>query len=196
MIEPSMNADGSLWEEVLAGDGEAFAALFDRHRQRVLGQALRQVASPHDAEDITAVVFLEVWRNRSRVRIVDGTLLPWLLVTTNHVIQNHARSIRRYRLALAKLPPSASTRDGVTDVDERLDSAAARKRVRDSFARLSKADQDVLTLCILNEYTLAQAARTLDLPVGTVKSRLSRAKRRLGEKTQDSLSTLTTGGAK
>lgn len=180
-----MSTDGfdeaAAWSAARDGDGPAFASLFDRHRDRVFGHALRLLREPHDAEDVTAVVFLEAWRKRESVRLVDGSIIGWLLVTTNYAVRNHTRSLRRYRTALGKLPAPAPQDDHAPAVDENLDSAERDRQVRDAFDRLSKRDQDVITLCILEELTAAQAAEALGVPEGTVKSRLSRARKRLTE---------------
>lgn len=180
-----MSTDGfdeaAAWSAARDGDGPAFASLFDRHRDRVFGHALRLLREPHDAEDVTAVVFLEAWRKRESVRLVDGSIIGWLLVTTNYTVRNHTRSLRRYRTALGKLPAPAPQDDHAPAVDENLDGAERDRQVRDAFDRLSKRDQDVITLCILEELTAAQAAEALGVPEGTVKSRLSRARKRLTE---------------
>lgn len=169
------------WSAARGGDGPAFASLFDRHRDRVFGHALRLVREPHDAEDVTAVVFLEAWRKRESVRVVDGSIIGWLLVTTNFAVRNHTRSARRYRSALTKLPVPTPQDDHAPAVDEALDAHGRDQAVRDAFSRLSKRDQDVITLCVLEELTTAQAAQALGVPEGTVKSRLSRARARLTE---------------
>ncbi|WP_314148250.1 sigma-70 family RNA polymerase sigma factor [uncultured Leifsonia sp.] len=178
-----MGTDGfdeaAAWSRARGGDGTAFAALYDRHRDRVFGQALRLLRDPHGAEDVTAMVFLEAWRKRASVRVVDGSIVAWLLVTTNNVVRNHDRSARRYRLALAKLPAPAPQDDHAPLVDDAIDDRERNDRVRSALARLSARDQDIITLCVLEELPLAEAASTLGIPVGTVKSRLSRAKQRL-----------------
>lgn len=79
--------------------------LFDRHRDRVFGHACRLVESRYDAEDVTASAFLELWRRRGDVRLVEGSVLPWLLVTTGNVARNSRRGTRRYRQFLSRLPP-------------------------------------------------------------------------------------------
>ena len=83
--------EAAAWSAARGGDGPAFASLFDRHRDRVFGHALRLVRERHDAEDVTAVVFLEAWRKRESVRLVDGSIIGWLLVTTNYAARNHTR---------------------------------------------------------------------------------------------------------
>lgn len=91
-VEPT---DQTLWRRVIVGDGDSFGVIFDRHRSRVRRHAHGLVPNPEDAEDVVAVVFLEAWRRRSRVRFVDGSVLPWLLRTATSIAYNHTRSARR-----------------------------------------------------------------------------------------------------
>ena len=171
----------SLWQKAIGGDTAAFGALFETHRDRVFGQALRLMRSRHDAEDVTALVFLEAWRRRESVHEVEGSILPWLLVTTNYVARNAARAMRRHRLAMASIPAPSPEPDFAPGVDERLDRSEQETAARAGFARLNASDQAVVTLCVIEGLTTAQAAVALGVPSGTVKSRLSRAKRRLAE---------------
>jgi RNA polymerase sigma-70 factor (ECF subfamily) len=173
--------EAAAWSAARDGDAEAFASLYDRHRDRVFGHALRLVRQRHDAEDVTAVVFLEAWRKRASVRQVDGSIIGWLLVTTTYTVRNHTRSLRRHHLALAKLPPVTLQDDHAPDVDDAIDTSGRDLQMREAFAKLSKRDQDVISLCILEELTAGQAAEALGVPEGTVKSRLSRARKRLAE---------------
>ena len=88
------DADVTLWSRARTGDGEAFGRVFDAHRERVYRHALRLVDTVHEAEDVTAVAFLELWRRRDHVRLVDGSVLPWLLVTAGNVARNQRRAAR------------------------------------------------------------------------------------------------------
>lgn len=173
--------EADAWSRARNGDPDAFTSFFDTHRDRVFGHALRLVRQPHDAEDITAIVFLEAWRRRDAVRVVDGSIIAWLLVTANNTAHNFERSRRRHRGALARMSEPGHEADHADHVADDLDNRERDRRVRDAFATLSTADQNVITLCVLEELPLAEAARTLGVPLGTVKSRLSRAKRRLGD---------------
>lgn len=170
-----------VWARAVDGDAEAFGELFDEHRDRVFGHALRALASRHDAEDATAIVFLELWRHRRRVRVVNGSVVGWLLVTTNNVCRNQARSARRYRIALAKLSPEQAQPDHSDELSIELDRARTAPGVREVFNQLSARDQNILTLCVLEELSTAEAALALHVPIGTVKSRLHRAKKRMAE---------------
>ena len=179
-----LRPDADDWRRAASGDPEAFGAVFDRHRDRVFGLALRLLGHRHDAEDATALVFLEAWRRRGSVRVVDGSVLPWLLVTTGHVAQNASRARRRHRLALAELPPSEVVDDHADDVAARVDGAGRDGEVRSALRRLRPADRDVLLLCVVQELSLDAASVVLDVPLGTVKSRLSRARARLADETR------------
>lgn len=189
--------EAAAWGHSQQGDGEAFGRLFDLHRDRIFGQALRLMRSQYDAEDVTALVFLEAWRRRESVRVVEGSIIGWLLVTTNYVARNAQRTRRRYEMALQSIPQPEATRDHAADVDARLDARERDERVRDAFSRLSKRDQDVISLCVLEELSTAQAAAALGVPPGTVKSRLSRARQRLaGLTASDSSASIAQGGVK
>lgn len=180
MGEDLDGTDEGLWRLVVNGDGEAFGALFDRHRDRVLRHALRVVGSAHAAEDVTAMVFYEAWRRREYVRMVNGSIVAWLLVTANNTIRNDLRQRRRYKNFLSRLPPpddGPDIADAFADEDEQAFEAAT---LNQAFARLRQADRNVLTLCVVEEMSIRDAATALGIPEGTVKSRLNRAKARLG----------------
>ena len=169
----------SVLERVNAGDPDAFGALFDLHHDRVFRQAIRLTSSIHDAEDVTAVVFLEAWRRRDAMSVVNGSVVGWLLVMTNFVFRNYARASRRYREGLQQLPPPEYAPDHADVVDDRIDRDSRRAALRSALATLPRRDQDILTLCVLEELSTAEAAEALGIAPGTVKSRLSRAKTRL-----------------
>ncbi|NUT71936.1 RNA polymerase sigma factor [Pseudarthrobacter sp. C4D7] len=176
----SESTDEALWLLAVNGDGDAFGTLFDRYRDRVHGHAIGIVGSSHQAEDITAIVFLEAWRRRDKVRMVNGSIIAWLLVTANNTIRNHNRQRRRYRAFLDQLPPPASVRDVAEDFVESVERDAEARALRTAFFQLKPQDRDVLTLCVIQGLSLKQAAEALAVAEGTVKSRLHRAKTRLG----------------
>ncbi|WP_433675190.1 RNA polymerase sigma factor [Microbacterium gorillae] len=173
------DSDAALWLAATSGSQRAFVEIFDRYRKRVLAAAFRQTDSFDLAEEATAVVFLELWRLRKKVRIVDDSLLPWLFVVTTNVCRNLTRAKRRYSVMLAKLPPGADEPDVADGVGEDIAREETRRRVRQALASLDARDQVVVQLVMLEGYTVADAATALGLPVGTVKSRLYRARGRL-----------------
>lgn len=173
--------EATAWHEALAGDGMAFGQLFDTHSSRVYRHALRLASDVHDAEDVAAAAFMELWRNRSKVRVVDGSVLPWLLVTTTNLALNQGRGLRRYRTFLGGLPR-----------EERLaDSAEAEAMLRADWdvspallagiRGLSHTDQQLLALVGLEDYPLRAAAQALGLTEHAARSRWQRIRRRLAD---------------
>ena len=162
-------SDAVDWERAVRGDGEAFGRIFDRHRARVLRHGLRLAPTTADADDLVAITFLEAWRRRDAVRIVEGSVLPWLLVTATNVGRNLRRSATRYAALLERLPPGEHAADPADQLG---------RGVGAQLARLPLADRQVLVLCVLEGYSERDAAAALGVAPGTVKSRLSRARRR------------------
>lgn len=167
----ALSDDEADWALAVRGEGEAFGRVFDRHRERVRRHSLRLVPAVGDAEDVIATTFLEAWRKRDDVRFVDGSMLPWLLVTATNVARNLSRSHRRHRILLERLPAPTPHPDHAESFDDGPASAALRQ--------LSALDQHVLILCVLHDLSESDAATALGVATGTVKSRLSRAKARL-----------------
>lgn len=173
--------DVELLHQAAAGDGDAFASLFRRHRDRVFRHVLRLASTPADAEDLVALTFAEAWRKRGRIHVSDSSLLPWLLVTASHLARNNTRAFRRHQALLAKMPPPEPLADHSDQVLEQLNRDDIASRVRRSFDRLTDRDREILSLCVLEELSTNQVASVLRVPPGTVKSRLSRARTRLAE---------------
>lgn len=172
-------SDASLWLAATSGSDRAFARIYDRHRRRIYAKALMRLGDIHDAEDAVAAVFLEAWRGRKRVRFVDDSLLPWLLTVTVNVTLNLERSRRRYRRLLAVLPDPGITADHAEVVAEYLDTQPQMRRLSLAMQRLSQVDQALVELVLVEEMAVNAAAQVLEIPVGTAKSKLHRARKRL-----------------
>lgn len=169
----------TLWADALAGDGEAFGQIFDRHKDRVFRHALRLVDQRADAEDVTASAFLELWRRRADARVVSGSLLPWLLVTTTNLTRNVHRSTRRHRALLERLPRPAAVPD---PAQAYLDSGAfegLEPELAAALRHLPVLDQQVLGLTALEGFSLQETGLALGLTTSAVKSRLHRIRRHL-----------------
>ncbi len=170
-METDRPDDLPLWAASLSGDGEAFGKLWDRHGDAVFRQALRRLSDHTDAEDATAVTFLEAWRLRGRVRLVDGSILPWLLRTCDNVSRNQARARRRYKAFLGGLPAPAAV--------DALDGFELRDQAKAVLAELSPVDRELLTLTALEGLNLREAGARLGLSHEAARARLSRAKAKL-----------------
>lgn len=164
------DSDARLWARVLDDDESGLAALFDRHHHRLFRRACRLLSTREDAKDAVVIAFSELWRRRRTVRVVDGSPVPWLVTTTTNVSLNLERSARRYRALLAKAPAEDAVDPPVAH-DETGVFAALR--------RLPTTQRSVVVLSVLEGYPERDVAAALGISVGTVKSRLSRAKARL-----------------
>ncbi len=169
--------DAALWERIRAGDADAFGLLFERHGPAVHGFALRRIGDVASAEDVTAVVFLEAWRKRATVELRQPSALPWLYGVAGNVVGRWHRSQRRHRAALDRLAllPAASP----VLVERQVEAATEAASVLAQIRHLPRRDREVLLLSAWEGLDHADIAVALAIPIGTVKSRLSRARARL-----------------
>ncbi|MGH3059351.1 MAG: RNA polymerase sigma factor [Gaiellaceae bacterium] len=176
MSDPS---DDELWARAGAGDVEAFGILFDRHSTTVYNYCFRRIGDWALAEDLTSIVFLETWRRRDS--LPDGKTLPWLYGVATNVVRNARRSLRRYDSALRRLPARGAETDFAEDAAGRLDAERDMRVALGLLASLPRREQDIFVLCTWQGLSYEDAALALGIPVGTVRSRLSRARARLRE---------------
>ncbi len=173
-------SDNALWSRARCGDEAAFAVLFERHAKVIYNYCFRRIGDWTAAEDLLSIVFLEAWRRRDK-ELPAGKVLPWLYGIATNVIRNRRRSERRYAAALRRLPASEPALGFDDLADARIDDERAMTALLKRIARLPTRERDVLTLCAWMELSYEDAAIALDIPVGTVRSRLSSARRHLRE---------------
>lgn len=162
--------------QMTAGD---FSELFDAHFDTVFTFCFRRTADRALAEDLASTVFLEAWRRREDVDLTGRPPLGWLLGVATNVLRNSRRATRRHRAVLERIAPAVEP--AFTDAaDSRLDDERAMSGVRAAVAGLPRREREVLELVAWAELSYADAATALGVPIGTVRSRLSRARTRLG----------------
>ncbi|GAA4674955.1 RNA polymerase sigma factor [Streptomyces youssoufiensis] len=161
------------------GDPTAFAELFDAHARSVYNHAYRLTGDWSVAEDVVSLTFLEAWRLRARVDADGGSLRPWLLGIATNTVRNTRRAARRHAAALSRVPPQAAERDFADEVASRVDDAELLEHVQVALRALRRPEREVIALCVWSGLDYAAAARALGVPVGTVRSRLSRARTKL-----------------
>ena len=171
--------DEQLWLAVVRGDGVAFAAIFDRHGDRVWRHAWRLMQHRQDTEDVTAAAFAQAWRRRAHVRIVDGSVLPWLLVTTTNCARNARRSIRRNERLIAHIPLAPDAPDAADVAADRLERLDAGTAVAQAQRELPPTDARLISLVLLEDVPLADAAAAIGVSYGAAKTRIHRAKGKL-----------------
>lgn len=171
--------DEGLWSRSIKGDGEAFRVLYIRHRDRIFRHAYRLSGDRQDAEDIMATAFFELWRRRAKVRVVEGSVLPWLLVTTTNTARNSGRAALRYRRLLDSLPRRSETSDPTGDDLFLSYRDALDKDLAEALGALSSTDLHLVSLVVFEEFTIAAAAAVLELTPGSAKTRMHRARQRM-----------------
>ncbi len=173
--------DGELLARAGSGDGAAFGLLFREHSSAVYTYCFHRLGSWSTAEDATSVVFLEAWRRRADAVAVSGSLRPWLLGVATNVVRNQLRAARRYDAALYRLPPPGVEPDPSDEVVARLDDEQWMREILHELALLNRGERDVVALVAMAGLSYTEAAVALGIPVGTVRSRLARARVRLAK---------------
>jgi RNA polymerase sigma-70 factor (ECF subfamily) len=145
-------------------DPEAFAAIFDRHFVAVHRYLARRAGS-HSADDLAAQTFTLAFALRGRYHDDLGTARPWLLGIATNMLREQARRDRRHLETVARLHREQVS-SPTTDGDGRLGSA---------LETLDPDQRDALLLHAVGELTYSEIAAALEIPIGTVRSRISRA---------------------
>ncbi|MFE2541881.1 RNA polymerase sigma factor [Actinacidiphila glaucinigra] len=164
---------------IRAGDRSAFADLYEQNARAVYSHALRLTGSWSEAEDVMSETFLAAWRARETVEPEGGSLTPWLLGIATYKAHNANRGLRRKLAFLARSPEPRPVEDFADETAGRIDDARRLAAVYDTLRRLRRQDREVIALCVAAGLDYQQAAEALNIPVGTVRSRLSRARNRL-----------------
>ncbi|MFB7545220.1 RNA polymerase sigma factor [Streptomyces zaomyceticus] len=176
-----MNID--LRARIRDGDPSAFAELFDSYARSVYNHAFRLTGDWSVAEDVMATTFMEAWRLREKVDPEGGSVRPWLLGVATNVARNHCRGNRRYRAAAvayaASGPAEASVPDHASEVAGRIDDRRRIAATLRALGTLRRTEREVLVLCLWEGLAYTEVAQALRVPVGTVRSRLSRARTKL-----------------
>jgi RNA polymerase sigma-70 factor (ECF subfamily) len=171
------DSEGDLVQRCRKGDEAAWRELVARHTGRVFRLAYRFVGRVDEAEDLTQEIFVKVFQSLDRYRESDGAFSTWLTaVARNHAI-DHYRRRREERLRRTDDP-------AVFDTVPSADESPLRSLEREDRARLVHRGlralpaelREPIVLCDLQGLPYEEAARALDIPLGTVKSRLNRGR--------------------
>jgi RNA polymerase sigma-70 factor, ECF subfamily len=168
-----------LLERARAGDQAAFRLLVERHEGTVAAVVNGMLGRGDEADDVGQEVFIRFYRSLHRFR-GDASVRTWLTRIAMNLSRNALRGRRRRRLRFHSrdadpgpaLEPTADARDEV-------DARETRRLVHAALDRLSPDHRAVVVLRMLEGHSTRDAARILEVPEGTVMSRLSRAMRSL-----------------
>ena len=171
-------ADGDLVQLAIAGDRDAFLSIYQRHHEGIFRFARAMTGSTACAEDVAQEVFLLFLRELQRFDPARGSLATYLFAIARNVSRHRLRKERRFvSLDRPEDRPSSGT-----DPVASMVASETVTRVRLYIRALPSRYREVLILCDLQGLTYEEAARVLNAPVGTIRSRLHRARMRLGER--------------
>lgn len=161
-------------------DPARFTAVFERHYDAVHAYLIRRVP-PDTADELAAETFVRALAARRRYDSSSGSVRGWLFGIATNLGRQHWRGEERRLRAYARacFPPDGADSG---DMDARADAQRQRGALAEALAALPAADRDVLLLHAWADLSHAEIAAALGIPVGTVRSRLSRARTRVRER--------------
>jgi len=176
--------DEELLDRIASGDQEALASIFRRHHAAVYRFSRQMLGSPEAAEDVTQDVFVALAKGAGRFNPAVSALSTYLYgIARNLVLQRHKR--RRAR-AEVNIDVAAGEDEAAfaasADQIEALSRAQATRQLREAILRLPVHYREVIVMCELNGLSYEEAAQIAACPVGTIRSRLSRARQMLIER--------------
>ncbi|MEU2869522.1 RNA polymerase sigma factor [Streptomyces olivoreticuli] len=169
----------SLHTRIRDGDPEPFRRLFRAHAQLVHRYAIRATGDRSTAEDVVSLTFLEAWRMRAKLPEEPERAKAWLMGIAVNVQRNTSRAARRHEKALARMPAKEAVPDIAGEVVSRIADAERLAAAKSALGKLRRSEREVVTLCVWSGLSYAEAAEALGVAVGTVRSRLFRARERL-----------------
>lgn len=169
------DARDRLWlNQIAAGEETALDELYTAYARRLYAFALRLCADPAQAEDVVQELLLTVWRDAGRFR-AQGRVIAWLLGIVHHIA---LKTIRRNGRTVA-LEQAEDLVAELPSPEEQSLQSDAHSQLLCSLSKLSAEHREVLELVFYQKLSLEETARVLRCPVGTVKSRLSYARKML-----------------
>lgn len=153
-----------------------FEVIFDRHYDHVYAFLARSIGT--EGADLAQEVFRIAFQQRRRFRLDSPSAKPWLFGIARNLLRHWYRSQARRRVGWRHLGRDEGL-DFTPDAIDRLSAAAMRDALRKAIQAMPSHERDVLLLFALADLTYAEIAKVVEAPVGTVRSRLHRARQRL-----------------
>ena len=175
--ENLLPTDESLILRVSQGDLAAFEGLVQRHQTSALRAARRFLGDEHEAEDLAQEAFLQIYRQAHRYNPATASFKTWFFTILANLCKN---TIKKRRLVYYDDSPE-NILDDRADPDSALELSEQRRALARSIFNLPPNQRLAFILCHYEEFSYAEAARSLDLSVKAVESLLVRAKRSLRE---------------
>jgi RNA polymerase sigma-70 factor, ECF subfamily len=177
-----LDPDFNLVERCLSGDEAAWETLVRTHTRRVYGFCYRFTGKDSEAQDLTQEVFLRVFRSLKSYRSDEGAFVTWLTRLSRNLLIDHYRRSRQERLTEsieAQLPMIEERAASSARPDGMLAGREASEALQAALQRLSPDLREAVVLRDLQEMDYREIAGVLNIPEGTVKSRLNRGRAEL-----------------
>ena len=171
-------------------DPERFGELFERYYEMIFRYAVRAVG-PSDGADVAAEVFTLAFESRTRFDPAYRSAGPWLFGIAANVVGEVLRRRFRSGRAFGRLSPPGSEPDTADGVADRVDAERTRPLLAAALGSLRPEELDVLLLAALGELSYPEIAGALGIPIGTVRSRLHRARQKLRNQIEPSDESIT-----
>jgi RNA polymerase sigma-70 factor (ECF subfamily) len=182
LIEKSLDQDSSLVERCLSGDDAAWEELVRLHTRRVYGLCYRFTGSDSEAQDLTQDVFLRIFRSLRSFRSNEGSFVTWLARLTRNLLIDHYRRTRQERVTDSieeQLPMLEENMAASARPDGMVAGREASEILQVALQKLSPELRETVILRDLQEMEYREIAQVLNVPEGTVKSRLNRGRAEL-----------------
>ena len=179
---PPAARDDDLWDALRRQEPEALGELFSRYADVVHAYAVRHTGSYAHADDAVQATFVTAWRqfrHSDPGPLQHDSARPWLLAIARNELRNTTRSRRRLTQFLLRLPAPLYHPDHAEAVAARIDSEKHIQAVRAALSALPAHERETVELVYWADLSVAEVAAVLGVAEGTVKARLSRARRRL-----------------
>ena len=178
----TLDADSQLVERCLSGDESAWEDLVKTHTRRVYAICIRFLGRENEAQDLTQDVFLRVFRTLGSFRAGEGSFCVWLTRLTRNLLIDHYRRTKLER-ATDSIEDQLPILEERSSVESRTDGMVAGREASEflqaALQKLSPELREAVILRDLEEMEYREIARVLNVPEGTVKSRLNRGRAEL-----------------
>jgi RNA polymerase sigma-70 factor (ECF subfamily) len=178
-----LNPDQSIVSRCLSGDEAAWEELVRQHTRHVYALCYRFTGGAAEAQDLTQEVFLRVFRTLKSFRSAEGSFGTWLSRVTRNLLIDHYRRTRQERITdpIEEQLPTLDLKGTVADQpDQALAGREASEVLQTALQKLSPELREAVILRDLQEMEYREIAQVLDIPEGTVKSRINRGRTELG----------------